>query len=130
MRIRKAFMALNPQGHIIRADNADSKVHYRCHHCECPLFFHASDPLCKPWFEHDARVITEAQLKKCAYHDDIPLEERKILELRRQLRNVQPVVVVQRWHCIDCGLCYLGVKRCPKCGSGIYSVEAQKDDES
>lgn len=125
MHIRKAFMALNPQGHIVRADNADPDTHYRCHHCDCPLLFQNRDPRCKPWFEHDVQVLTEAQLKQCAYFDDLTLAERKLLELQRQLRNMQPVAVVRRWHCIDCGLCYSGGKRCPKCGLGIYSVEAK-----
>lgn len=29
---------------------------------DCPLLFHTRDPRCKPWFEHDAQVLTEAQL--------------------------------------------------------------------
>ncbi|EKS5669034.1 hypothetical protein QB984_004246 [Salmonella enterica] len=65
MRIRKAFMALNPQGHIVRAENAIPEVHYRCHHCDCPLLLHTEDRRGKPWFEHDAQAFTEDQLRKC-----------------------------------------------------------------
>ena len=124
MRIRKAFMALNPQDHIVRAENAAPEVHYRCHHCDCPLLLRTEERCAKPWFEHDAQVFTEDQLRKCAYFDDLSLVERKMLELQQQLRNMQPVAVVSRWHCIDCNICYSGPKRCPKCDSGLYSVEA------
>lgn len=127
MRIRKAFMALNAEGHIVRAVDvvSDSMASFTCHHCDCPLRFHRAAGGVRDWFEHDVQAITEAQLKQCAYFDGITLVERKMLELQRQLHNMQPVEVIRRWHCIDCNLCYSGIKQCPMCGSGIFSVEAQ-----
>ncbi|MBM1020233.1 MULTISPECIES: putative zinc ribbon protein [unclassified Enterobacter] len=127
MRIRKAYMALNAEGHVIRAANvvADSVASYTCHHCDCPMRFHRATGGQQAWFEHDTPVLTQAQLQKCAYFDDLSLAERRQLALQRQLQKVQPVVVVRHWHCIECSLDYSGRKCCPVCGLGIYSKEVQ-----
>ncbi|WP_336220528.1 putative zinc ribbon protein [Citrobacter amalonaticus] len=125
MRIRKAFMALNKAGHIVRSQDASQSLNdsWSCIHCNCSLLLRAEDPRCKPWFEHDERMLDESQLRKCAFFDDLTLEERKILELRKHLRKASPVVVTCKWRCVQCEHIYSGEKCCPKCGLGIYSVE-------
>lgn len=127
MRIRKAFMALNAEGHVVRASDvaSDSKSLFTCHHCDCPMRFHRASGGVQAWFEHDTPVLTQTQLQKCAYFDGLSITEQKQLELQRRLQKLRPVEVVRHWHCIECDHDYSGKKCCPKCGHGIYSVEAQ-----
>lgn len=129
MRIRKALMALNEEGHIVSAAAVDPSVteQYRCYHCDCPLRFHRAADGQQAWFEHDTPVLTQKQLQKCAYFDGLSITEQKQLALQRRLQKLQPIEVVRHWHCIQCDEDYSGKKRCPKCGEGIYSMEAKGD---
>lgn len=127
MRIRKALMALNEEGHIVSAAVVDPSVteQYRCYHCDCPLRFHRAAGGQQAWFEHDTPVLTQKQLQKCAYFDGLSITEQKQLALQRRLQKLQPIEVVRHWHCIQCDEDYSGKKHCPKCGEGIYSMEAK-----
>ncbi len=127
VRIRKAFMALNAEGHVVRASDvaSDSISLFTCHHCDCPMRFHRASGGVQAWFEHDTPVLTQTQLQKCAYFDGLSLTEHKQLELQSRVQKLQPVEVVRHWHCIECDHDYSGKKCCPKCGHGIYSREAQ-----
>ncbi|WP_336220695.1 putative zinc ribbon protein [Citrobacter amalonaticus] len=129
MRIRKAFMALNAEGHVVRVADvvAGSVAPFTCHHCDCPMRFHRTVGGQQAWFEHDTPVLTQAQLQKCAYFDDLSLAERRLLALQRQLQKMQPVEVVRHWHWIECSHDYSGAKLCPKCHLSIYSREARAD---
>ncbi|WP_237932069.1 zinc-ribbon domain-containing protein [Buttiauxella sp. S19-1] len=129
MRIRKAFMALNTDGHIVRAADVTpgSTALLTCHHCDCPMRFHRTAGGQQAWFEHDTPVLTQAQLQKCAYFDDLSLTERRQLALQRQLQKLRPVEVVRHWHCIECDHDYSGRKYCPKCYLSIYSREVHAD---
>lgn len=129
MRIRKALMALNEEGHVVSASDvaSDSISLFTCHHCDCPMRFHRAAGGVQAWFEHDTPVLTQKQLQKCAYFDGLSITEQKQLALQHRLQKLQPVEVVRHWHCIQCDEDYSGKKHCPKCGEGIYSMEAKND---
>ncbi|MHA6632346.1 putative zinc ribbon protein [Citrobacter farmeri] len=130
MRIRKAFMALNAGGHIIRAVDVNPVLDecYTCHHCHCPLVYHPTGGGEAAWFEHDLSALSEVQLKQCAYYKGDSLIEQRQRTLQHQLQQSQPLAAVYRWHCLICDFEYVGAKPCPICRKGIYSREVRADD--
>ncbi|MEA8801245.1 putative zinc ribbon protein [Klebsiella aerogenes] len=46
-----------------------------------------------------------------------------VAKLQRLLAQLPPVNTTTRWQCNMCGLTYRGRKKCPQCGTGIYSRE-------
>lgn len=130
MQMSKSFLALNAGGHVVRAADVKPELNalYTCHHCHCPLVYHPAGGGEAAWFEHDPRTLTDVQLKQCAYYEGDSLTEQRQRALQRQLQQSQPLVVVDRWHCLICDFEYVGAKPCPICRKSIYSREVRADE--
>ncbi|WP_410044485.1 putative zinc ribbon protein, partial [Salmonella enterica] len=53
-------------------------------------------------------------------------ESAQMKAMRQLVRGIQPVPVVQQWHCAMCNTDYSGAKHCLKCNTGVYSTEVNQ----
>ena len=59
----------------------------------------------------------------CAHLDPEVKTEARHRKLRSLINGLEATVMVLSWYCVWCGDHYQGVKHCPRCLTGIYSIE-------
>lgn len=129
MRILQTTIGLSSTGHIVTAAEvakSPTTITCSCHHCGCPLTLCSGGGFCPPWFEHNQSVYPMAKLQTCPHVDPEGKESAQMKAMRQLVRGIQPVPVVQRWHCAMCNTDYSGAKHCVKCNTGIYSTEVNQ----
>ncbi|TKU64232.1 hypothetical protein FDW98_07150 [Citrobacter sp. wls711] len=125
MRMLKCYIAQRGTGEIVHARqvNIAENEDWRCHHCQCPLIFQLPTRTSPPWFEHDILQGVPEALLQCPYLATVNSKPSAVAKLQRLLAQLPPVITTTRWQCTMCGLTYGGRKKCPQCGTGIYSRE-------
>ncbi|HEJ7885182.1 TPA: hypothetical protein SMI12_002132 [Serratia liquefaciens] len=127
MRMLKCHLANDREGHFVTAGeamNAPGLV-WSCASCGCRLVLHAGNCGEPAWFEHDQYSVAESVLMNCAHLDPQVKEGARQRKLRRMIGDLDVPVAVRQWHCVWCGDHYSGEKQCPRCGIGIYSIQAE-----
>ncbi|MEG2552415.1 MAG: putative zinc ribbon protein [Hafnia sp.] len=121
----KCYIAQRGTGEIVpaRQVNIAESEDWRCHHCQCPLIFHLPTRTSPLWFEHDILQGVPEVLLQCPYLATVNSKPSAVAKLQRLLAQLPPVITTTRWQCTMCGLTYGGRKKCPQCGTGIYSRE-------
>lgn len=125
MRMLKCYLANNRTGHFVTADDAMGAPGQRwsCASCGCRLILHAGTREDPAWFEHDQQTVARHVLMNCAYLDPEVKAEARHRKLRRIIGGLDAPVMSQAWYCVWCSEHYQGVKHCPRCLTGIYSIE-------
>ncbi|EPF3894159.1 putative zinc ribbon protein [Escherichia coli] len=124
MQIPKCYIAQRKTGEIVAISQLNSiDDEWLCHHCRCPLIFHPPTRTSPPWFEHDILQGQPEALLQCPYLALVNGKLSAVSKLQRLLAQLPPVNTTTRWQCNMCGLTYRGRKKCPQCGTGIYSRE-------
>jgi hypothetical protein len=77
----------------------------------------------EPWFEHDQKTVARDVLMNCAHLDPEVKAEARHNRLRSIIRGLGAPVMSLAWYCVWCGEHYQGMKSCPRCLTGIYSIE-------
>lgn len=124
MRMLKCYLANDREGHFVTAGEAMSTPGqiWSCASCGCRLVLHASMHE-DPWFEHDQQTVARHVLMACAHLDPEVKAEARHNKLRSIIRGLDAPVMSQAWYCVWCSEHYQGVKSCPQCLTGIYSIE-------
>lgn len=124
MRMLKCPLASNRDGHFVTVDEAMSAPGqvWCCMSCGCRLLLHAGMHE-DPWFEHDLQAISRHVLMNCAHLDPEVKAEARQRKLCNMLNGLDATVMTRSWYCVWCGGHYQGVKSCPRCLTGIYSIE-------
>ena len=125
MRMLKCHLANNREGHFVTADEAMSAPGqvWSCASCGCRMVLHAGSSGDPAWFEHDQRSAALHILMGCAHLDPEVKAEARHRELRSIINELGVVVVTRSWYCVWCAGHYSGDKYCPRCQTGIYSIE-------
>ena len=124
MRMLKCYLANDREGHFATAVEAMSKPGqiWSCASCGCRLILHVGTQE-DPWFEHDQQTVARHVLMACAHLDPGVKAEARHNNLRSIIRGLEAPVMSLAWYCVWCGDHYQGVKYCPRCLTGIYSIE-------
>ncbi|ECY3795836.1 hypothetical protein AU652_14155 [Salmonella enterica subsp. enterica serovar Minnesota] len=125
MRMLKCHLANNREGHFVTADEAmgaPGQV-WSCVSCGCRLVLHAGSSGDPAWFEHDQRSVALHILMSCAHLDPEVKVEARHRTLRSVISELDALVITRFWYCVWCGDHYKGRKYCPRCETGIYSIE-------
>ena len=124
MRILKCYLANDASGRFVTAEDAAkaSGGLWTCASCGCLLYLMRSFGE-KPWFEHDQQTVARHVLMNCAHLDPEVKAEARHNKLRSIIRGLDAPVMSLAWYCVWCGEHYQGVKSCPRCLTGIYSLE-------
>lgn len=124
MRMLKCYLANDREGHFVTAGEAMSVPGqvWSCASCGCRLILHASMHK-DPWFEHDQQTVARHVQMNCAHLDPEVKAEARHNKLRSIIRGLDAPVMSLAWYCVWCGDHYQGVKHCPRCQTGIYSIE-------
>lgn len=125
MRILKCYLANDREGHFVTAGealNTPGQV-WSCASCGCRLILHAQTYGEPPWFEHDQQTVARHVLMNCSHLDPEVKAEARHNKLRSLIRGLDATVMSLAWYCVWCGDHYRGVKHCPRCLTGIYSIE-------
>lgn len=125
MRMLKCYLANDREGHFVTAGEAmrvPGQI-WSCASCGCRLILHAQTYGEPPWFEHDQQTVTRHVLMNCAHLDPEVKAEARHNKLRSIIRGLETPVLSLAWYCVWCGDHYRGVKHCPRCLTGIYSIE-------
>jgi len=127
MRMLKCFLANDREGHFATAGEAMSAPRqvWSCASCGCRLVLHGGTCGEPAWFEHDQQSVAERVLMNCAHLDPQVKEGARQRKLRRMIGDLDVPVAVRQWYCVWCGDHYSGEKQCFRCGSGIYSIQAE-----
>lgn len=124
MQTTKCYIAQRKTGEIVAISQLNLiDDEWLCHHCRCPLIFHPPTRTLPPWFEHDILQGQPEALLQCPYLALVNGKPSAVAKLQRLVAQLPPVITTTRWQCTMCGLTYGGRKKCPQCGTGIYSRE-------
>lgn len=124
MRMLKCHLATNREGHFVTVREAMGTPGqiWSCASCGCRLVLHAGMHE-DPWFEHDQQTVAWHVLMACAHLDPEVKAEARHNKLRGIIRGLDAPVMSLAWYCVWCSEHYQGVKSCPRCLTGIYSIE-------
>ncbi|EOZ5388145.1 putative zinc ribbon protein [Klebsiella pneumoniae] len=124
MRILKCYLANNASGRFVTADGAAKSPGdvWAFASCGCVLCL-LMRPGENPWFEHDQQTVAESVLMRCAHLDPEVKAEIRCRRLRRMAGGLEAPVLPQDWYCVWCGSHCRGMKCCPWCRTGIFSIE-------
>ncbi|MBH2847128.1 hypothetical protein I6U52_25975 [Serratia marcescens] len=125
MRMLKCHLANNREGHFVTADEAMGAPGqiWSCASCGCCMVLHAGSSGDPAWFEHDQRSVARQVLMNCVHLDPEAKAEARHRTLRSVISELETTAMVLAWYCVWCGDHYQGVKPCPRCLTGIYSIE-------
>ena len=124
MRMLKCYLANDREGHFATAGEATRSPGqiWSCASCGCRLILHGGMHE-DPWFEHDQQTVARHVLMACAHLDPEVKAEARHNRLRSIIRGLGAPVMSLAWYCVWCGEHYQGMKSCPRCLTGIYSIE-------